>query len=63
MGEARDRKFEDLWLSNIHPCECGEEDEVGPFRIKGYICGVYQDLKGLHDLHSSAEEDNCERRC
>jgi hypothetical protein len=49
-GEDGDRIFEDLQLSNLHPCSCGEEDKFGAFNIEGYICGVQQDLKGLQDL-------------
>lgn len=39
-GEAKDRTLEDLWLSSIHPCSRGEEDEVGALRLEGDICWV-----------------------
>jgi transposase InsO family protein len=34
--------------------------KLEPSGEKGHICGVQQDLKGLQDLHTNAEEDNCE---
>lgn len=37
MSEARDRTFEDLWFSSVHPRACGEEDKVGAFRREGDI--------------------------
>jgi hypothetical protein len=60
MNESIYRTFDDLWLFIIHPCACGEEDEVGTFRTKKYTCGVERDFKGIHYLHSITEEDKCE---
>jgi hypothetical protein len=57
------RAFEYLWLSNIHPRACGEEDEAGAFKGEGNICVVQRDLKGLQDLHTSATKDSGETRC
>jgi hypothetical protein len=44
-GEARDRTFEDLWLSNLHPRASGEEDEAGAFRKKGILVGYIETSK------------------
>jgi hypothetical protein len=40
MSEAKYREIEDIWLSSIHPCACGEEDEVGALKTEGNTCGV-----------------------
>jgi hypothetical protein len=44
--------LEDLWLSSIHPCSCGEGDEAGAFTIEGNIFGIQRELKGLNDIHT-----------
>jgi hypothetical protein len=45
-------KFEDLWLSSLHPCACGEEDKARAFMTKG-----------LQDLHTNIEKYSCDQRC
>jgi hypothetical protein len=62
-SEPRDRTFEDIWLSSLHPCACGKEDEVVAFKTEGYNCGVHRDLKSLQDLHTSETKESCEQRC
>jgi hypothetical protein len=37
--------FEDLWLTCLHPCAHGEEDEAGAFRIKGIFVGYNETSK------------------
>ena len=40
MSESIGQTFEDLWLSSIHPCVQGEENEVITFWKEGYFCGI-----------------------
>jgi hypothetical protein len=47
MSKSRDKKFEDLWLSNIHPRSFGEEEEYGALKSEGNIHGVHRYLKYL----------------